>query len=363
MSPERCAPPPARGLAAARDGLRRRWRILPALATWLVIAAAGLAACAPRAMRPEAAPLPLHAADAPLPERLHDTGLFHGDALRPDLIAYAPQYPLWTDGAEKRRWLYLPPGSAVDASQPDAWQFPPGTRLWKEFGYRGRPVETRYAERLRDGNWRFTTYLWSADGRDARLAPTRGIRMLPVEGAPQGRYAIPSRGDCLACHGSAPVPVLGFAALQLSDRLPELAASGVLRGLPSQLLRQPPRIAGATPLERAALGVLHGNCAHCHNTGPHRAPVALTLAQRAADPAASRDEVLRSTLQAIARYQPAEGGSAPIIAAGHPDDSLLVQRMASRDPREQMPPLGTQAVDTAGLALIRQWIARDLTHP
>lgn len=322
----------------------------------------GLLACA-QADRRELEPLPLNTAEAPLPERVHDTGLYAGDRLRPGLVAFTPQHPLWSDGAAKRRWLYLPPGTAVDASQPDGWRFPVGTRLWKEFSHGGRPVETRYAERLRDGSWRFAAYVWNAEGTAASLVPQRGIPALPVAAAPGGRYAIPSRGDCLACHGSAPVPVLGFAALQLSDELPSLAARGVLQGLPASWRRDPPRIAGATPLERAALGTLHGNCAHCHNTGENRVPLALTLAQRAADPPASRDEVLRSIADAVARYQPVEGGDARIAVPGQPDASLLVQRMASRDPRLQMPPLGTQQIDAEGLALVRRWIASDLHHP
>jgi hypothetical protein len=116
------------------------------------------------------------------------------------------------------------------------------------------------------------------------------------------RYAIPSRTDCLACHEGAAVPVLGFSALQLSaDRDPlaphaepasgtdlgALVARGLLRNLPPALLKQPPRIAAATPIERAALGYLHGNCGHCHSK-PDEAgasvPVGVLLAQSVIDP-------------------------------------------------------------------------------
>jgi hypothetical protein len=34
--------------------------------------------------------------------------------------------------------------------------------------------------------------------------------------------------------------------------------------------------------------------------------------------------------------------------------------MQSRDPNDQMPPLGTQFVDDAALALVAQWIQYDL---
>lgn len=141
-----------------------------------------------------------------LPRHLSDTGLFIAGStqVRPENLAYSPQYPLWSDGAAKRRWLYLPPGTSIDASSPDAWEFPPGTRLWKEFSH-GRPIETRLMERLKDGSWRFAVYVWNADGTDAELAPAEGIGALPAPSAPGGHYRIPSQADCRACHEGAAV--------------------------------------------------------------------------------------------------------------------------------------------------------------
>ena len=51
------------------------------------------------------------------PALLSETGLY--EASRPGAIArgvrqFSPQYPLWTDGASKARWIYLPPGTAID---------------------------------------------------------------------------------------------------------------------------------------------------------------------------------------------------------------------------------------------------------
>src|SRR5687768_14229814 len=149
---------------------------------------------------------------APAPERLSDTGLYvEGSSTQvdPRNLAFSPQYPLWSDGARKHRWIQLPAGSAIDASQPDAWEFPRGTRLWKEFALHRR-IETRYIERLADGSWRFATYLWNEAGTEATLAPADGIAALPVHGAPNGRYAVPAEADCRACHEGAIVPVLGF---------------------------------------------------------------------------------------------------------------------------------------------------------
>ena len=312
------------------------------------------------------------------PERLRDTGLFAAGTseIAADILAFSPQYPLWSDGATKRRWIALPPGTFIDASRADAWEFPRGTRIWKEFSV-GRRVETRFIERLQDGSWRFATYIWNDSGTDATLASADGA-VLRAGG--DRRYAIPSRTDCLACHEGAPVPVLGFSALQLSaDRDPlaphaepasgvdlrALVARGWLRNLPPALLQRPPRIAAATPVERAALGYLHGNCGHCHSK-PDEAgasvPVGVLLAQSVVEANSSAD-VLRSLGSASRFRTPGVQHAARVVVPGSAQTSVLSLRMRSRDPRVQMPPLGTDLADSEALALIERWIDHSLPSP
>lgn len=315
---------------------------------------------------------------AALPQHLADTGLFVANTtttIRPGILTFSPQYPLWSDGTSKRRWIRLPPGTAINASRPDAWEFPPGTRLWKEFSH-GRPIETRFIERLADGSWRYATYVWNADGSDAVLAPSDGIRAMPVAAAPKGNYTILSESDCRACHEGAAVPVLGFSALQLSpDRDPlaphsqppgageislnGLVASGYLRGLPPTLLKSPPRIAASTATARAALGYLHSNCGHCHNRNGNDplVPVNVSLAQSAHASPARLAELLESVLGAPSRYRmPGAPTATLVVSPREPANSVLALRMRSRNPQTQMPPLGTQIPDTEGIALIERWI-------
>lgn len=329
---------------------------------WVRLAAPMLlAACAAMAV-----------AEEPLPARLSDTGLYApgsttqmGDGVR----AYAPQYPLWSDGTRKRRWIQLPSGTAIDASQPDAWEFPAGTRLWKEFAY-GRPIETRYLERLDDGRWRFAAYVWTADGRDAVLAPEGGVIL---DAGPTGRYRVPSRTDCLACHEGPAVPVLGFSALQLSpDRDPlaphaeapragdadlrTLVAGRLLVNLPPALLATPPRIAAPTATARAALGYLHGNCGHCHDPAGALDGLDLSLAQRADPGAGSVARTLQSLLDRESRYRPPGVTDARRVALDNGSPSTLLLRLASTSPLARMPPLGVQVIDAEGIALIERWI-------
>jgi hypothetical protein len=329
-----------------------------------------------------ALPLSGPANPAPPAGRLHETGLYAGagtDELRPGILSFSPQYPLWSDGAAKRRWIALPPGGVIDASRPAAWEFPPGTRLWKEFSVHGRRVETRLLERLVDGEWRFAVYVWDEAGREATLAPAEGVDALPLPGG--DRYAIPSVEDCLACHGGAPVPVLGFGALQLSadrdplaphaePRRPEdvelgaLAERGLLRGLPQPMLETPPRVQAETPASRAALGYLHANCGHCHGDpelSPGVVPVGLNLWLDPSDPAAGAG-MRRELVEFVGRYRPPGQGDGRLLLPGDPAGGTLLLRMRSRDPRIQMPPLGTRTPDEEALALIGRWVENDLRN-
>lgn len=306
------------------------------------------------------------------PQRLQDTGLYSDVAaleIDPAHVAFSPRHQLWTDGAVKRRWISLPAGAVIDGSDPDAWVFPVGTRLWKEFSFGGRKIETRYLERLADGRWMYATYAWSEDGREAQLVSEKGRRgAFPVGG---GRsHAIPSVGDCKACHQGGRSEVLGFSAFQLDVRNPDtirtgsrseasidvetLIARGLLVGFPEPA-GAPPWTGEGTDVQRAALGYLHGNCGHCHNEdGPLR-NVGLFLRQ-------SYGKMGKPSLESTVGYpvrKAAPGqspGTALRIDPGQPDRSALLQRVASRYPPLQMPPLGTELVDEEAVRLLRRWI-------
>lgn len=310
------------------------------------------------------------------PRLLSQTGLYAADGnIAAGNLPFSPQYPLWTDGAAKARWIHLPDGARIDVAEADAWQFPVGTKLWKEFAWDGRKVETRLLWLAAPDQWVYAAYVWDEDQRDATLAPEAGMPGVH-EMAPGRLHSVPGRADCLACHAAAPSPVLGFSALQLSDDRDPLAphaeplpagavtlSSLVERGLLSPAAPSwaaaPPRIRAADPVERAALGYLAANCGACHNdTGP-LARLGLALHHRvAADPLEPGPAVL-TAVDAAGRWL--VPGVAPdssrIVAPGLPSQSSLVFRMASRSPSSQMPPLGTVVRDDEGLELVRRWIA------
>ena len=315
----------------------------------------------------------------PLPETLRGTGLYADwdtKIVAAGHVPYSPQYALWTDGATKSRWLHLPPGAWIDGSNPDAWEFPVGTRVWKEFRFNGAPAETRFIERTPAG-WRYASYVWRPDGT-ATLVPARGI-LNSVEVRPGIRHAIPSRTDCTACHEAGPSRLLSLSALQLStdrdplaphaEALPEgaltlqtLLERGLVRNLPQRFIDRAPRIDAPTPVSRAALGYLHGNCGMCHTGAGEMASLGFVLhytLQRQSGAADALSTSVGRPSRFVAASHPAVRER---IAPGNPDASMLLARMASRHPVLQMPPLGTRVVDEDAVALLRRWIAEDTTH-
>lgn len=339
-------------------------RIRTSLSTLALAALASLAGCGGEVAPPVA------------PERLQDTGLYADFATRTlaaGVLPFTPQYPLWTDGAHKRRWIALPAGTAIDASDPEQWDFPVGTRLWKEFAF-DHAVETRFMQRHATG-WLYATYLWSDNGRDARLAPEQGV-VGACATAHGKRHDVPSLADCRACHENGQTPVLGFSALQLSpDRdplaphadaprqddvdLPGLVSRGLLRNLPSRWLSEPPRIAAASPRERAALGYLHGNCSSCHNAKSPLQRLGMRLDYPfTAELGAGEAPALATTLDVASQFVRDEAKTR--IAPGAPERSVLWRRVSAEDAVTQMPPFGRHLADAEAAALIAAWIRDDL---
>lgn len=318
------------------------------------------------------------------PALLSETGLYAGEGtMRVDPLnrPFSPQYPLWTDGAAKQRWVRLPAGSAIDATHLSRWEFPIGTKFWKEFSFDGRKVETRMLWRVSADRWVFATYAWNEAQTDAMLAPEAGIPGA-AEVAPGKRHSIPGIADCRSCHDSARTEILGFDALNLSDdrdpnaphrepltremiTLKTLINDSLIYPKRPELVETPPRIAASSPEARAALGYLSTNCGSCHNRESSIASLGLilkhTVAERGAgslDPAASGcTAALATTVGKRGHWVVPEAQDASrLINPGHPESSAIVRRMKSRRPSSQMPPLGTVLVDKAGVDLLTSWV-------
>lgn len=283
-----------------------------------------------------------------------------GDAMQPasGLIPYQPNASFWSDGASKSRYLALPNGQKISVDGNQEWSTPPGSVLVKNFSLGSRRVETRLLMHHDDGSWAGYTYEWNDAGTDATRV-TGGKRVM-VAGQ---EWIFPSESQCLSCHTQAAGRVLGLETAQLNGDLtypaPGKTANQILTlnaiGLlspaisadPSSLPAMPDPYGDAGTLTERARAYLHTNCSQCHRPNGGT-PSLMDL----------RYTVALSATQAC-NVPPGAGDlgvtNARLIAPGQATASIVVARMSRRD-AQAMPPIGSALVDTAGVALLTQWI-------
>lgn len=291
-----------------------------------------------------------------VPATLRESGLYAegSEVLAVGVREFEPAFELWTDGAEKRRFIALPPGTAVDASDPDEWVFPVGTKVWKEFARDGLRVETRLLTKLDARTWQPATYVWRPDQRDADFVRDG------LDDAVGTTHDVPAAKDCAACHDGAKDFVLGFSAVQLANTDAEMnLATLVAEGLVQPALDPDALQVPGDATERRALGVLHANCGHCHNS---RSRASASQACFTPSDADFELKLYAGDLAAVAftaAYRTAVQGrdDEALVEPGSPDRSELRERFATRGNDDQMPPLGTESVDEEGLAALDAWIA------
>jgi hypothetical protein len=288
------------------------------------------------------------------PMRLSETGLyadFGARTLAPGVIEFAPRYPLWSDGAEKRRFLLLPPGSKIDTRAMDYWSFPVGTKAWKQFTRDGKVVETRLLWKGKEGKdgWWEIAYAWDGAGADATAVPDG------VDNALGTPHHVPSQLECFRCHGGVTDVLIGVSAIQLSRAggqgpLTTLANAGWLSDPPPAEFDPPGQ--GSV---QDTLGYLHGNCGHCHNQEAiflNLKNLRMRLLTTFKTPEETDTYTTSIHLKTFHEYP---AGVWIAVEPGQPTKSQLYMRMATRDDF-QMPPVCTRVVDDVAVKLVGDWI-------
>jgi hypothetical protein len=300
------------------------------------------------------------------PSTLECAGLysdFAAKTLADGVEPYAPATPLWSDGAEKERWIQLPPGQKIDVKNPNEWVFPVGTKLFKQFTYRGKKVETRLFQKTKPNFWVHATYKWNADDSATTISFGETIPFTDEAGATP--WVIPAPEDCDSCHRGRTDRILGFEAVNLGLQgatgltLDELAKRGLLSAAPPQTSL---RIGDdGTGFNAPALAWLHTNCGlTCHNSNENAIAYGAKMVLRL-DPAwldgtppTSTWDPLRTTVGV-----PAVSGSlagTPRIAPGDPEGSAIFQLIHQRGELQMPPPPLSRLVDTADVANVAVWI-------
>lgn len=337
------------------------------------------------------------------PRRLSETGLFastrdHRPAA--GVIPYDVNSPLWSDGADKERFLALPNQSkiefeAVTYPQPapgstPGWRFPDGTVLVKTFSLemeQGNPasrrrLETRILHHERaPGNdneygaqvWYGYTYLWNDEQTDAELIDARGLdRSYTIRGPKSTggtraqTWHFPSRAECALCHTMAAKYVLGVTTMQLNhdhDYGDKNSGSVVANQLatfdhlglftkplpaePEKLRRLDDYRNPSVPTADRARAYLQANCSHCHRKWG----------------GGNAEFQLLSTLPlehtGILNIRPIHGAFSlndpRYVVPGHPERSTLLYRMTLTG-LGRMPHIASNIIDQEGVSLVAEWI-------
>ncbi|HEY2902093.1 MAG TPA: hypothetical protein VGL59_16040 [Polyangia bacterium] len=308
--------------------------------------------------------LPPECANATMPpSSLVCTGLYAdivAKVLAPDVEAYSPAVPLWSDGAEKQRWIRLPAGSVIDNTDPNEWRFPIGTQLWKEFSRGGGRVETRMWQKLSATYWVNAAYAWNAD--ESAATSSKGGDITLGDGS---TYHIPTNDECQKCHRGRTDFILGFEQINLGLdgatglTLAQLMANGQLSSPPASTSM----VIGddGTGVAAPALGWLHTNCGvTCHNPNSnataYQAGMHLRLDATQMDGRSSAGfEPLLTTVGVMVNDPDWKGQTR--IVPGDPTNSLLFHLITNRGTGNQMPPIATSIVDMAHTPLVQAWIA------
>jgi len=337
----------------------------------------GATSAPPAVSTPVALKTLLASTPAPTLDAYHlfmDDGAQHPNA---GVTSYALNTPLFSDYAEKSRFLYLPPGKTARYRATGPLDLPVGATLIKTFAYpadfrrpneKVRKLETRLLIHRRSG-WVALAYVWNAEQTEAKLkrAGTRiDVSFVDVKGrSRQIDYHVPNANQCKECHSlSGRIAPIGPKARNLNgdfayaegpeNQLARWTRTGLLVGAPTP--DKAPRTARwddpAEPIEARGRAYLDGNCGHCHNPRGMASNSGLFL---------DLEEVRGAKIGIGKRPVAAGKGSGDLevdLVPGHPDASIIAYRMASTDPGVMMPELGRSIVHEEGLALIREYIAK-----
>ena len=283
--------------------------------------------------------------------KLSDYNIFKGDpqSLIPGngFQLYELATGLFTDYAEKQRLIKLPAGTTITAVNDGLPQFPDGTILVKTFYYfndkrdpaKGkRLIETRLL--IKNNNqWVAGTYVWNQEQSEATLA-TNGSNT-PVNWIDEKAvtrkisYRIPAARDCASCHNANnTIMPIGLKVRNLNiavvrngssiNQLQYLHETGVMNDMnPQQFSALPAWQNEKYSIQDRVRAYLDVNCAHCHS-----------------DPGSCARSAVRFAWEMS------------LAATGITEKN---KRIVSLMTKGRMPRTGTTIVDSAALALIKQY--------
>ena len=314
-------------------------------------------------------------ADGQIPLLLSQTGVFSDTPKRiasPGLIPYDLNVAFWSDGADKSRWIAVPPGQILFSASGE-WRFPAGTVFVKNFDLgldaanpgTKRRLETRLLVRDSRGGVYGAVYKWRPDGSDAELLNTSVTETIQVKSATgevhEQTWYYPSRQDCLTCHTAGAGGVLGVKTRQLnrSFTYPSGVTDNELRtwnhlglftpAFKDEELQKFTALAAAGDTNRSlqdrARSYLDANCAQCHRPGGTVANFDARYDTPLAKQALIDGPVLID-----------QGIDRPRVISPHDIWRSIAYMRVDTIGDIRMPPLARETIDQKGVQLLGEWI-------
>lgn len=313
-------------------------------------------------------------------DKLSEYGFFKGNLadLSPanDVIPYDLNTALFSNYAEKLRFIKVPDGKNIVYNDTGWFAMPVGTVLIKNFYFpkdfdhpeEGRTIlETRLLVNEENG-WAAYPYIWNDEQTEAFYDVAGEKKMITYikDGKTiKTHYLVPNKNQCKGCHleNKKMVPV-GIAARHLNkayhyedkvvqNQLQQWQSIGLLSNLPADMKSVPSNSLWQDEhesLEKRARSYLDINCGNCHNPKGPANTSGFFLDMRETNPTA-----LGVYKTPVAAGQ-GSGGFKYDILPGKPEQSILVYRMKTNDPGKAMPELGREQLHKEGIELISQWI-------
>ncbi len=310
-----------------------------------------------------------------IPSQLSAYHFFTGNmaALQPNdgVLPFAPIATLFSDYAEKQRFVWMPAGTSAEMNADGTFNFPVGAVLIKNFYYHNKNqekelVETRLLVNKSDG-WDPLTYVWDDSQKEAYLeiiGDQKDVSFSYQGIEKQFTYVIPDKNQCRNCHErNKEVLPIGPQARNLNftyayadgsiNQLEKWSAMGYLTGysverVDHQLVDWSDE---ENPLPDRALAYLEMNCGTCHHPEGSAYVSGLYLSTDVTE-----DRQLGICKGPVSAGK-GSGGHQYDIMPGKPDSSILVYRMLTLDPGAMMPEIGRKLIHEEGVALIQAWIA------
>jgi uncharacterized repeat protein (TIGR03806 family) len=288
------------------------------------------------------------------------------------VIPYRPESELFTDYAEKKRFIWVPTGlKASYVNDYSALELPVGGALIKNFYYNNvqpsnttKIIESRIMIRKSNG-WIYANYVWNDEQTEAFLdlnGSTEQITWIDNNSVSRTiTYDIPNETKCVGCHTiSNEKRPLGIKPQNLNgnynyadgvyNQLAKWKSLGILENnTPNNINAVVNYKDTSKPLETRVRSYFDSNCAHCHQPGGYADYFDLKLEFKE-----TTDQ--RNMGVCVTPNHIIPGINGRIVKLGDPSQSTLYYRLTTNDPNYRMPFLGRSVIHTEGAALIEQWI-------